>query len=45
MTFPMNICFKSVILVDPKIDLVGRRVKEMSFSLAESEFFEKLNRK
>lgn len=38
----MNI-YLNLILLDPKIDLVGKYVKELSFNLGEIEFFEELN--
>ena len=43
--FPNECLLKSVVLIDPKIDLVGRWIKVISFNLGESEFFEKLNMK
>lgn len=41
----MNVYLRSAVLIDPKIDLVGRRMQVISFNLGESEFFEKLNMK
>lgn len=40
---PNDVYLESVVSIDPKIDLVGWWIKVMSFSLGESEFFEKIN--